>query len=151
MSCPKCNRKYSINDSICQNQSCKYEFQPAEEQILLQVPNHIAAQIRSQARKNKGVLDLKIANYNERQAVVKLNGQEMKAKLVDLPCIIECQKTFNNTTFLKSADISQMLIVPDKHSGGSIEDISEKRVNNPNNPNNPDSTDNPGSSLICLV
>jgi transcription initiation factor TFIID subunit 7 len=33
------------------------------------------------------------------------------SKLVDLPCIIESQKTFDNRHLFKVADISQMLVV----------------------------------------
>ena len=38
-------------------------------------------------------------------------GKVYPAKLVDLPCIIESQKTFDRVAYYKSGDISQMLLV----------------------------------------
>eukprot|EP01084_Bolivina_argentea_P115168 204859_1 len=34
-----------------------------------------------------------------------------KTKLMDLPCIIESQKTYNKNLYFKTGDISQMLVV----------------------------------------
>jgi TATA-binding protein-associated factor Taf7 len=44
------------------------------------------------------------------------------ATLVDLPCIIEGQKTLDFRTFYKSVDVSQMLYVHNK----VIDDIDKK-------------------------
>lgn len=46
-----------------------------------------------------------------RRAAFKVNNMTYAAKLVDLPNIIEAQKTFDNRHLFKIADISQMLIV----------------------------------------
>lgn len=43
-----------------------------------------------------------------RHASVTVAGQELNSVLVDLPCIIECQKTLDNITLYKSGDISQV-------------------------------------------
>jgi TATA-binding protein-associated factor Taf7 len=53
-----------------------------------------------------------------RQASVTVAGQELNSVLVDLPCIVECQKTLDNITLFKSGDISQacigVLVVQDR-------------------------------------
>ncbi len=45
-----------------------------------------------------------------RHAAVKLEGQEIPAKLVDLPCVVETLKTFDKKNFYKVTDVSQMLL-----------------------------------------
>jgi transcription initiation factor TFIID subunit 7 len=40
--------------------------------------------------------------------VFKIGGVSYASKLVDLPCIIESQKTFDNSHLFKVADISQV-------------------------------------------
>lgn len=46
-----------------------------------------------------------------RRAVFTHGGTNYSAKLVDLPCIIESQKTLDRKRLFKCADISQMLVV----------------------------------------
>ncbi|CAB5396365.1 unnamed protein product [Rhizophagus irregularis] len=46
-----------------------------------------------------------------RRAIFTFENQKYRAKLVDLPCIIEAQKTFNKIQYYKVADICQMLVV----------------------------------------
>ena len=41
----------------------------------------------------------------------QIENETLTGKLVDLPCIVECQKTIDNKTFYKSGDICQMLLV----------------------------------------
>lgn len=43
-----------------------------------------------------------------RQAQVSIFGEDMAGILVDLPCIIESQKTLDNINIYKTADISQV-------------------------------------------
>lgn len=45
-----------------------------------------------------------------RHCIVRYNGQVYQGRLMDLPCIIESQKTTDRRTFYKTADISQMVI-----------------------------------------
>jgi len=46
-----------------------------------------------------------------RRGTFTFEGQQVPTKLVDLPTIIEAQKTLNGKQMYKIADISQMLIV----------------------------------------
>ena len=47
---------------------------------------------------------------------MKIFDEEYMGTLVDLPCIIEGQKTLDHKTFFKSGDISQMIYVHPKTS-----------------------------------
>lgn len=40
-----------------------------------------------------------------------MDGKTYPARLVDLPCVVETQKTLDRRTFFKSGDVGQMLIV----------------------------------------
>jgi transcription initiation factor TFIID subunit 7 len=52
-----------------------------------------------------------LISEDSRRAAFKINGVTYASKLVDLPNIIESQKTFDNRHLFKVADISQMLVV----------------------------------------
>lgn len=49
-----------------------------------------------------------------RKAVVNIRGHLWAAQLVDLPCIIEANKTLDKKNIFKVADISQMLLVKER-------------------------------------
>lgn len=40
-----------------------------------------------------------------------MDGKKYPARLVDMPCVLETQKTLDKKTFFKSGDVGQMLIV----------------------------------------
>lgn len=40
-----------------------------------------------------------------------MDGKKYPARLVDMPCVLETQKTLDRSTFFKSGDVGQMLIV----------------------------------------
>lgn len=50
---------------------------------------------------------------DSRRAVFHIGNTSYNAKLVDLPAIIESQKTLDNRQLFKVADICQMLLVED--------------------------------------
>lgn len=85
-----------------------------EEQFILRVP-HRVAQGDSNVKGIKTMLDEKKQVTNAwftfkdpRRAVFHHGGQEYGAKLVDLPCIIEAQKTLDRKRLFKVADITQV-------------------------------------------
>ncbi|CAG8564588.1 4889_t:CDS:2 [Paraglomus brasilianum] len=84
-----------------------------EEQFILrlQIPEEDREKFREQVRSRHYVDDIAILFKDPRHAIFKFNDQKYSARLVDLPCIIESQKTFNNKQFYKIADICQMLVV----------------------------------------
>nr|GAT53342.1 transcription initiation factor TFIID 55 kDa subunit [Mycena chlorophos] len=51
---------------------------------------------------------------DSRRAVFHIGNNTYSAKLVDLPCIVESQKTLDNKQMFKVADICQMLVVDKK-------------------------------------
>jgi transcription initiation factor TFIID subunit 7 len=52
--------------------------------------------------------DLHMKSLDSRRATFHIGKNAYTAKLVDLPCIIESQKTFDNKHMFKVADISQV-------------------------------------------
>ena len=47
---------------------------------------------------------------DSRRAVFHIGNSTYSSKLVDLPCIVETQKTFDNKHMFKVADISQVSV-----------------------------------------
>ncbi|CAG8605853.1 5344_t:CDS:2 [Scutellospora calospora] len=86
---------------------------PIEEQFILRLllPEDVKQRFREKVRKQKFAEDVEIMFKDSRRAIFTFENQKYSARLVDLPCIIEAQKTFNNKQFYKVADICQMLIV----------------------------------------
>ncbi|CAG8726875.1 18201_t:CDS:2, partial [Dentiscutata erythropus] len=87
---------------------------PIEEQFILRlmVPEDVKQRFREKVRKQKfAPEDVEIMFKDSRRAIFTFENQKYSARLVDLPCIIEAQKTFNNKQFYKVADVCQMLIV----------------------------------------
>ena len=82
-----------------------------ENQFLLRLPNEQAEKLKeillAGNLRDRVSIDV---NNDLRHGNVKIDGEKMTAKLVDLPCIIESLKTLDMKTFYKTADIAQMLI-----------------------------------------
>ncbi|KAL7409389.1 TAFII55 protein conserved region-domain-containing protein, partial [Mrakia frigida] len=86
-----------------------------EEQFILRMPEGEASEkLREMVKEKgakKGLEDVWFKFKDSRRAVFKLSNQLYSAKLVDLPSIIESQKTLDGKQMFKAADISQMLVV----------------------------------------
>lgn len=89
-----------------------------EEQFILRVPPSVAdgkngeLGLRDLIKgKGRGLDALEFKFLDPRRGVFKIGDTTYSSKLVDLPNIIECQKTLDNRHLFKVADISQMLIV----------------------------------------
>ncbi|KAJ3083473.1 hypothetical protein HK102_001056 [Quaeritorhiza haematococci] len=90
------------------------EVVPLEEHFILRVPpGDIATKVKEivKARQEISESQLSIKFSDQRHAVFNFEGNRYSAKLVDLPCIIESQKTMDYKLFHKIADISQMIVV----------------------------------------
>ncbi|KAM5369914.1 hypothetical protein ACJZ2D_008815 [Fusarium nematophilum] len=61
-------------------------------------------------------IQLKFFDEDTRRAALTVKGQPFAAVMVDLPTITEAMKTWDRKSFLKSADICQMLLVFQKVS-----------------------------------
>ncbi|XP_060851036.1 transcription initiation factor TFIID subunit 7 [Rhopalosiphum padi] len=81
-----------------------------ETEVILRVPSEAAATLRELIKKDaKEQLSIKLEN-DIRRGEVKIGNHQLYAKVVDLPTIIEGQKTIDNKTVYKTADICQMII-----------------------------------------
>ncbi|TPX36274.1 hypothetical protein SmJEL517_g01405 [Synchytrium microbalum] len=82
-----------------------------EDHMILRLPPDQANKLRSTLRKSEAPLDLSFFFYDTRKAVITYGKEKFRGKVVDLPCIIEAHKTYDNRQFYKISDICQMLVV----------------------------------------
>lgn len=90
-----------------------------EEQFVVRFPPAAAAQIRRELCAQQQPEDLKIVFSDERHASVTVHGRRYAAVLLDLPTILETQKTFDRAQYYKIGDISQILLVLPDDDGGA--------------------------------
>ena len=62
-------------------------------------------------------------NKTPREFVLNVEGKDYNGSLIDLPCIIEIQKTYNKQLYFKTGNISQMMVVYDEDK--KLNDIIE--------------------------
>lgn len=80
--------------------------------MILRLPEKYAQVVRQAVNKGNLRERLQVDIKDDcRNALLKVEDVTLSAKIVDLPCIVECQKTVDNKTFYKSGDICQMLLV----------------------------------------
>ncbi|CAG8568145.1 15610_t:CDS:2 [Funneliformis caledonium] len=98
---------------------------PVEEQFILRlmVPEDVKQRFREKVKSGKSIEDIGIIFKDPRRAIFTFENQKYRARLVDLPCIIEAQKTFNKIQYYKVADICQMLIVESQISSQEDEQL----------------------------
>ncbi|KAJ3024218.1 hypothetical protein HKX48_004491 [Thoreauomyces humboldtii] len=91
------------------------EEAPVEEQFILRMPaGEEADKLRDAVSTREIPEDFSLVFQDPRRATLSLGPQKYSAKLVDLPCILESHKTFDNKQLYKITDISQMLVVEDQ-------------------------------------
>ncbi|RKP06449.1 TAFII55 protein conserved region-domain-containing protein [Thamnocephalis sphaerospora] len=82
-----------------------------EDHFLLRLPHGEALdRLRREVRERTISDNVAIRFADSRHAQIELYGEKFRARLVDLPCIIEAQKTFDRKQFFKVGDVSQMLV-----------------------------------------
>ncbi|KAI9230540.1 MAG: TAFII55 protein conserved region-domain-containing protein [Piptocephalis tieghemiana] len=89
------------------------EKDPAfEEHFILRLPQDSSAlkQLHADVDSKKDP-DIQIHFLDPRHARIQVYGEELVGRLVDLPTIIESQKSIDNRRFVKVADVTQMLVV----------------------------------------
>ncbi|KAG0225505.1 TAFII55 protein conserved region-domain-containing protein [Mortierella sp. GBAus27b] len=83
-----------------------------EEQFILRLPaGNMCDRFREKVISREVDETVKLRFQDNRRGTFTFEGVEFSTKLVDLPTIIEAQKTLNGKQMYKIADISQMLIV----------------------------------------
>ncbi|CDS08034.1 hypothetical protein LRAMOSA01983 [Lichtheimia ramosa] len=99
------------------------EPEPAtEEHLILRLPKGpMCDKLHEYVKKREIPDDVKLHFKDSRRGYFYMDGKKYDTTLVDLPTIIESQKTLDNKQFYKIADICQMLVVDD----GSSKDESQ--------------------------
>lgn len=82
-----------------------------EEQFILRLPPALAERMRAAVRKGKQDLGMEIEMKDAKHGELVIGDERHKFVVTELPTIVESQKTLNNSTYYKSADIHQMLVV----------------------------------------
>ncbi|KAI0688252.1 TAFII55 protein conserved region-domain-containing protein [Cytidiella melzeri] len=83
-----------------------------EEQFMLRMPpGEDCERLRKMVATREVSNDVWFKFKDSRRAVFHIGHNLYSAKLVDLPCLIESQKTLDNKQMFKVADICQMLVV----------------------------------------
>ncbi|NP_001086631.1 TATA-box binding protein associated factor 7 L homeolog isoform X1 [Xenopus laevis] len=84
-----------------------------ESQFILRLPQEYASTVRrvvqSGSINTKDRLSIEL-HPDGRHGIVRVDRVPLAAKLVDVPCTVECLKTIDKKTFYKTADICQMLV-----------------------------------------
>ncbi len=83
-----------------------------EQQFILRLPEDVAAKLDGELREMTSTcskLSLSVDN-DYRNCEVRYGDETIKAKLHDLPCVIECLKTTDGKNYYKTADICQIMI-----------------------------------------
>lgn len=94
--------------SLVEAQPFPYTY---EEQFIIRFPPSVAAELREELRELSQPEDLSVTFTDPRRATVMFHGRKYVGVLVDLPTIIEAQRTFDRSQYYKIADICQMLLV----------------------------------------
>ncbi|OAV96394.1 hypothetical protein PTTG_04031 [Puccinia triticina 1-1 BBBD Race 1] len=91
-----------------------------EEQFILKLPDSLSNEsnklrelVESRKEINSDQQNIFFKFKDSRRGLFNIGDKMFAMKLVDLPCIIESQKTFDNKHMLKIADICQMILVED--------------------------------------
>ncbi|KAF4603806.1 hypothetical protein EYR40_000977 [Pleurotus pulmonarius] len=83
-----------------------------EEQFILRMPpGEDCERLRKMVASREIPNDVWFRFKDSRRAQFHISNTTYSAKLVDLPCIVEAQKTLDNKQMFKVADICQMLVV----------------------------------------
>ncbi|KAJ7724459.1 TAFII55 protein conserved region-domain-containing protein [Mycena maculata] len=86
-----------------------------EEQFILRMPpGEDCEKLRKMVAAREVTNDVWFKFKDSRRALFHIGNSTYSSKLVDLPCIIESQKTLDNKQMFKVADICQMLVVENR-------------------------------------
>ncbi|CAN0355240.1 unnamed protein product, partial [Ectocarpus sp. 12 AP-2014] len=85
----------------------------AYRQLVLRLPDGLKETMRERVAADAGMegVDFTPEKKGSRRFTFTMDGKKYPARLVDMPCVLETQKTLDKRTFFKSGDVGQMLIV----------------------------------------
>ncbi|KAL9455421.1 hypothetical protein AB3S75_010779 [Citrus x aurantiifolia] len=110
--------------------SCnKFNRALMEEQFILRVPPSVAERIDRLLSENESSeedksLDLSFCE-DGRSGTFVIGNDHFPVSLMDLPCVVESFKTYDDCALVKTADIGQMIMV--REPGDSTPDVVEYR------------------------
>ncbi|KAF2299325.1 hypothetical protein GH714_031552 [Hevea brasiliensis] len=100
-----------------------------EEQFILRVPPSIAERLdrllsESASSSEDQSLDLSFSE-DGRSGTFVIGNDHFPASLLDLPCVVESYKTYDDCALVKTADVGQMIMV--REAGDIAPDVVEYR------------------------
>ncbi|KAJ0021555.1 hypothetical protein Pint_31401 [Pistacia integerrima] len=100
-----------------------------EEQFILRVPPSVAERIErllneDPTSEEDKSLDLSFSE-NGRSGNFVIGNEHFPVSLLDLPCVVESYKTYDDSALVKTADIGQIIMV--REPGDSAPDVVEYR------------------------
>ncbi|GMY16109.1 transcription initiation factor TFIID subunit 7 [Fagus crenata] len=102
-----------------------------EEQFILRVPPSIAERLDRLLSENENAsssedksLDLTFSE-DGRGGTFVIGNDRFPASLLDLPCVVESYKTYDDSVLIKTADVGQMIMV--REAGDAAPDVVEYR------------------------
>ncbi|KAK8494471.1 hypothetical protein V6N12_018132 [Hibiscus sabdariffa] len=118
--------------SLLGDDSCGYKAPTGlgmDEQFVLRVPPSVAERINLLLSENASSsedksLDLEFSE-DGRTGTFVIGSERFPASLLDLPCVVESYKTYDDNALVKTADIGQMILV--RESGEASPDVVEYR------------------------
>ncbi|CAL9112056.1 unnamed protein product [Musa acuminata var. zebrina] len=101
-----------------------------EEQFILRVPPSVAERIERLLNENvssslDGSLDVSFSQ-DGRSGTFMIGDERFPTSLLDLPCIVESYKTYDDNVLIKTADVGQMIMVRDEGDAAVIEGVEYK-------------------------
>ncbi|XP_071690290.1 transcription initiation factor TFIID subunit 7 [Rutidosis leptorrhynchoides] len=87
-----------------------------DEQFILRVPPSVAERIDrllDEIPSDDKSLDLSFSD-DGRRGTFSIGDDHFPASLLDLPCIVESYKTYDDSVLIKTADVGQMIMVRDE-------------------------------------
>ncbi|URE32630.1 vesicle-associated membrane protein [Musa troglodytarum] len=100
-----------------------------EEQFILRVPPSVAERIERLLNENAsssldGSLDISFSE-DGRSGTFMIGNERFPASLLDLPCMVESYKTYDDNVLIKTADVGQMIMVRDE-GDAAVEGVEYK-------------------------
>ncbi|KAK9002533.1 hypothetical protein V6N11_025207 [Hibiscus sabdariffa] len=124
------SRQQSVKRHMAENRGYKAPIGLGmDEQFVLRVPPSVAERINLHLSENASSsedksLDLEFSE-DGRTGTFVLGNERFPASLLDLPCVVESYKTYDDNALIKTSDISQMILV--RESGEASPDVVEYR------------------------
>mmetsp|Transcript_21131 Transcript_21131/g.46357 ORF Transcript_21131/g.46357 Transcript_21131/m.46357 type:complete len:205 (-) Transcript_21131:312-926(-) len=115
------------------------QYATDEEQFVLRVPNDVADRIRRVLRNSPEMrpedANMELSFFgndaDNRTGQLGIGKDRFPVYVQDLPCVVECFKTYDNANLVKSNDIGQVLVVRHPHQNPPEGDESRDGVTKP--------------------